>query len=298
MSLTSVPFADLIHPVTVEVVPLGESAWVIAVPSAPEAQLQPCLLACQRALATEASMRLSPRWVSVVPGLTTVTVFADPQAMQAGGIELWRQTGERLRALSQAAVDALFLAAPMDGVAPVSASEAGFAPRGWQLPICVEAPHAEDLQALAGDRSVSPSMVLEALLSRVFQVRMLGFLPGFAYMDGWPRELLVPRRATPRTRVPAGSVAVAETFCAIYPWDSPGGWHLLGHMPLPLFDPAHPAGASWLRPGDRVRFRRVDLHEWTQLRQAVDKAEASGQPWDRNAFAVDGNEDAQPRGEG
>jgi KipI family sensor histidine kinase inhibitor len=299
MSLTSVTAADFARPVDVEVVPLGETAWAIGLSGAPEAQLQPCLLACQRALAAEASMGVSPRWVSVVPGLTTVTVFADPLATQAGGIELWRQTGERLRALSQAAVAALLQAPlPIEDVAPVSVPEAGLAHRLWQLPICVEAPHAEDLQAVALDRSTSPAMVLEALLSRVFQVRMLGFLPGFAYMDGWPRELSVPRRATPRTRVPAGSVAVAETFCAIYPWDSPGGWHLLGHMPLPLFDPAHPEGASWLRPGDRLRFRRVGLDEWAQLRQAVDKAEASGQPWDRSTFAVGGDEDPRPLEEG
>jgi len=297
MSSTSVTAADFTRPVAVEVVPLAETAWVIGLSGASEAQLQPCLLACQRALAAEASMELSPRWVAVVPGLTTVTVFADRQATQEGGIELWRQMGEHLRVLAQAAVDACFLNSTRDGVAPVLVADTRVPSRLWHLPICVEPPHAEDMQAVAEDRSVSLSLVLEALLSRVFQVRMLGFLPGFAYMDGWPRAMSVPRRATPRTRVPAGSVAVAETFCAIYPWDSPGGWHLLGHMPLPLFDPAHPEGASWLRPGDRVRFRRVDLDEWARLRQAVDRAEALGQPWDRATFAVDVDVGAELDGE-
>ena len=80
-----------------------------------------------------------------------------------------------------------------------------------------------------------------------------GFAPGFAYLGELPAELRVPRLATPRTRVPAGSVAIAGAMTAIYPQASPGGWRLLGRTDARLFDPAATTPAR-LRPGDRVRF--------------------------------------------
>lgn len=80
-----------------------------------------------------------------------------------------------------------------------------------------------------------------------------GFAPGFAYLDGLPDGLAVPRRATPRTRVPAGSVAVAGAWCGVYPGASPGGWQLLGTTDVGLWDEARDEPAL-LAPGTRVRF--------------------------------------------
>jgi KipI family sensor histidine kinase inhibitor len=93
---------------------------------------------------------------------------------------------------------------------------------------------------------------------------MLGFLPGFAYLGDLPEKLHLPRRAVPRTRVPAGSVAIAEELTAVYPVVSPGGWRLIGRTPLRLFD--HRADPpSLFAPGDRVRFVAVDAAEFEQL---------------------------------
>ena len=80
-----------------------------------------------------------------------------------------------------------------------------------------------------------------------------GFAPGFAYLTGLPDELAVPRRQTPRTRVPVGSVALAGSWCGVYPTASPGGWQLLGHTDAPLWDVDRPQPAL-LAPGTRVRF--------------------------------------------
>jgi KipI family sensor histidine kinase inhibitor len=93
---------------------------------------------------------------------------------------------------------------------------------------------------------------------------MLGFLPGFPFMGDLPEVLARPRRSEPRTRVPAGSVATAGTLTAIYPWESPGGWHLIGACPLPLFSVAWPQ-AALLLPGDRVRWRPIDAAEYHSL---------------------------------
>jgi KipI family sensor histidine kinase inhibitor len=80
-----------------------------------------------------------------------------------------------------------------------------------------------------------------------------GFMAGFGYLVGLDERLVLPRRATPRTRVPAGSVAIASTFTAVYPTESPGGWHLLGTTAAVMWDD-HRAQPALLPPGTRVRF--------------------------------------------
>src|SRR5204862_6284569 len=85
---------------------------------------------------------------------------------------------------------------------------------------------------------------------------LLGFSPGSAYRAGLPPELFAARRETPRTRVPAGSVAIGGSWTAIYPAETPGGWTLIGRSPVRLFDPAaHPP--ALLRPGVRVLFQQM-----------------------------------------
>ena len=98
---------------------------------------------------------------------------------------------------------------------------------------------------------------METLTSTEFTVAFAGFAPGFAYLTGLPPELHVPRRATPRTRVPAGSVGLAGPFAGAYPRASPGGWQLVGRTDAVLFDVARNPPAL-LAPGARVRFRRAE----------------------------------------
>jgi KipI family sensor histidine kinase inhibitor len=100
-----------------------------------------------------------------------------------------------------------------------------------------------------------PALVA-ALVGVEFTVAFSGFAPGFGYLTGLPEDLHVPRRATPRTRVPAGSVGLAGPFAGAYPRSSPGGWQLVGHTDAVLFDVDRPDPAL-LRPGARVRFREV-----------------------------------------
>lgn len=95
--------------------------------------------------------------------------------------------------------------------------------------------------------------VIAALTGREFTVAFCGFAPGFAYIKGLPAALHLPRRDRPRARVPAGSIAIAAGYLAVYPTDSPGGWHLLGHCDADLFDPDR-AEPALLTPGTRVRF--------------------------------------------
>ncbi len=121
------------------------------------------------------------------------------------------------------------------------------------LPVVFDGPDLAEVAELTR-RSV-PALV-EALTSTGFTVAFGGFAPGFAYLAGLPPELHVPRRATPRTRVPAGSVGLAGPFAGAYPRASPGGWQLVGRTDAVLFDVDRDPPAL-LVPGVRVRFRQV-----------------------------------------
>ena len=153
-----------------------------------------------------------------------------------------------------------------DGAAGEDGPDAGDdgAPREWSLPVRYGGEHGPDLAELAGLAGRAPDKLVERHVATPLAAYMLGFLPGFAFLGDIDPVLRQPRRTTPRTRVPAGSVAVANALGAVYPWESPGGWHLIGHCPVPLFD-ATRAVPALLAPADRVRFRAVGDDEHAAL---------------------------------
>jgi KipI family sensor histidine kinase inhibitor len=110
-----------------------------------------------------------------------------------------------------------------------------------------------DLQDVAERTGLSVDDVIRAHSERTYRAYVLGFLPGFAYLGDLDDALVLPRRATPRVRVPRGSVAIAGRQTAVYPFQTPGGWHLLGTTPISVFDPQRDPPALIL-PGDTVRF--------------------------------------------
>ena len=137
----------------------------------------------------------------------------------------------------------------------------------WHIPACYEAEHAPDLLDVAQQTGLHPREVVRLHSEMHFHVYMIGFVPGYPYMGDLPAALALPRRADPRIRVPSGSIAIASTMTAIYPLESPGGWHLIGTTPVRLFDAgeAHP---SLLRPGDKVTFESVTASEFASIRAA------------------------------
>lgn len=124
-----------------------------------------------------------------------------------------------------------------------------------EIPVRYDGPDLADVAALWG---VGPDEVGALHRSHAYRVAFCGFAPGFGYLTGLPPRLR-PRRSTPRTRVPAGAVALAGPYSAVYPRATPGGWQLIGTMPdpRPLWDPARER-AALLTPGTRVRFVTAD----------------------------------------
>lgn len=129
-------------------------------------------------------------------------------------------------------------------------------PRLIEIPVCYDAKFAPDIDDVAKHNGITAEEVVRLHSGALYRVRCVGFTPGFPYLSGLPAALVTPRRATPRTNVPAGSVAIGGTQTGIYPTNSPGGWHVIGRTPLQLFSPnAQPP--ALLQPGDQVRFRAI-----------------------------------------
>lgn len=141
-------------------------------------------------------------------------------------------------------------------------------PRHWRLPVCYGGEFGADLGDVAAACGRSADEVVQLHAGTEFTVYMLGFMPGFPFMGSLPEMLAMPRRSEPRVRVPAGSVAITGRLTAIYPWESPGGWQLLGRCPVPLFD-ATATAPVLLAPGDRIRFEAVTPARHAELEAAL-----------------------------
>ena len=136
--------------------------------------------------------------------------------------------------------------------------------RHWSLPVCYHARLAPDLDEVAARVGHSTDEVIERHSGVIYYVYMLGFLPGMAYLGDVPAELALPRRATPRLKIPAGSLAITNMMTSILPRETPSGWHVIGRSPMALFEVA-PTPRALLAPGDTVAFRPVSILEFEHL---------------------------------
>jgi inhibitor of KinA len=125
-----------------------------------------------------------------------------------------------------------------------------------EIPVCYDEQFALDLRKIAQMLECPMERVIELHSSAKYVVDVMGFMPGFGYLGSLHEKLKLPRKDTPRMRVPAGSVGIAEGMTAVYPNQCAGGWLLIGRTPMRLFDPRNPDPAM-LRVGDSVRFVQI-----------------------------------------
>jgi KipI family sensor histidine kinase inhibitor len=124
----------------------------------------------------------------------------------------------------------------------------------------------DDLALLAQQHQLDKDEVISIHTSKEYRVFMLGFLPGFAYMGSVDERIATPRKSSPRTTVPAGSVGIAGIQTGIYPQASPGGWQLIGRTPIKIFDVKRESPCL-LKPGDMVRFYSINATEFNKLNE-------------------------------
>jgi len=229
----------------VNIVPLGESAWTVVLGD----KVSRALHQRVTGLAARIEAARLPGLIEIVPAYATVTVFFEGEA---------REMRTRLDAICHA--ERSEAAGPDDhpersegagGSHPERSEGAG--PRLHTIPVVYDGP---DLDFVAEQTGLSADEVIRHHTEPEYLVYLLGFAPGFAYLGDLHPSLVLPRRSSPRTRVPAGSVAIAGAQTAVYPLTTPGGWHLLGSTSLKMFDPARDP-AALLKAGDRVCFAPV-----------------------------------------
>ncbi|GLS89320.1 allophanate hydrolase [Psychromonas marina] len=133
-----------------------------------------------------------------------------------------------------------------------------------ELPVYYDMTVGWDLNKVACDNNLSVNDVINIHSEKIYQVCAIGFAPGFAFLAELNERINQPRHICPRAFVPAGSVAIADKQSAVYPSDSPGGWHIIGNCPISLFNIKH-TPISPFKIGDRVKFTAINLQQFIDL---------------------------------
>jgi inhibitor of KinA len=237
-----------------EIAPLGDSALVVRVreqfADAPDETLDEVLRVFQ-----QLQHAAIPGVIELAPAYTSVAVYFDPITIaKASGApdEVFDWLASRIRA--------------------VVAGGAGrrrkvkFRSRNVEIPVCYDPEFAPDIDDVAQHTKLSATEIVDLHSTGEYRVACIGFVPGFTFLAGLPKNLATPRRDVPRKEIPPGSVGIGGAQTGIYPSRSPGGWNLIGRTPLKLFDPTEDP-PTLLCPGDRVRFRAITREEFESLKQ-------------------------------
>lgn len=228
-------------------VPLGDSAFLLRFSQTAGDSEQALRLILQTAERLRAAAL--PGVIEIAPAFASVGVFFDPTTIAAA--VKTDSPGEWLRArMMELAKEAT--------ASPMQSAEA----RAVEIPVCYDKEFALDLELVAEHAGIPIDEAVEQHAAGDYLVQCVGFTPGFPYLSGLPATLATPRRASPRTLVPMGSVAIGGTQTGVYPVASPGGWNVIGRTPLSLFDVSRNPPAL-LQAGDRVRFRRITREEFS-----------------------------------
>jgi len=218
------------------VVPFGDAAVLVVLEAADEHD--PAVIRGVHRLAAAIRGLGDPDLGSPVPGATSVLVGFDPLALDPAEAEA---------RLGPALVGASDERAGDDGLSPLV-----------ELPTRYGGTDGPDLATVAATAGLSERAVVDLHASVEYVVGFLGFAPGFAYLSAVPPAIATPRRATPRERIPAGSVGIADRRTAVYPGGTPGGWQLIGRTDTTVWD-ARRDPPALLTPGTRVRFVPVPV---------------------------------------
>lgn len=212
------------------ILPVGEAAFTVEFGN----RVDPALTARVHALDARLTPDTLPGLIETVPTYRALLVRYDPCVCPADETEA-------------------ALSAHLDALVEIELPEG----RLIEIPVRYGGDAGPDLASVARHTGLSPTDVIRLHTAPTYRVAMLGFAPGFAYLQGLDPRIAAPRLETPRTHIPPGSVGIAGEQTGVYALDTPGGWRILGRTDLVLFDPAREA-PFLLQAGDRVRFIAED----------------------------------------
>jgi inhibitor of KinA len=224
-----------------KIAPLGDSAAVVTLGETLDASTA----AAVQALVAALEAKPLPGLIECVPANASITVYYDPARVPG---TKGQPPHERLHRWIE------------DRAASAGRNKPA-AGRLVTVPVCYGGELGPDLETVGEEHGMSADEVVSVHSGAEYFVSAVGFTPGFPYLGGLPQRLHTPRRKTPRIRVPAGSVAIGGSQTGIYPFETPGGWNLIGCTPWRLFNP-HARPPALLQMGDRVRFQPITAAEY------------------------------------
>ncbi|MBW8351836.1 5-oxoprolinase subunit PxpB [Bacillus sp. IITD106] len=186
-----------------------------------------------------------PGFIEAVPAYTTLTCFYDPVSV---GTDFPYET----------------VKSELERIVPNISSPEKQSEKMIEIPVCYENDFAIDIDFVAHHNGLSKKEVINIHSDTLYHVYFLGFAPGFPFLGGMNEKIAAPRRTTPRLKVPKGAVGIAGKQTGVYPFESPGGWQIIGRTPLELFNPKL-TPPTLLLPGDKVRFVPISKQEFDAL---------------------------------
>lgn len=231
-----------------ELFPLGESAIRIELGD----RIHPDIHRKVKIVSDYLDQHSFPGMIECIPSFSSVTVMYDPlqvRVLHADDLELKnRSSYEIVSSILEQMVSRL-------------GDAVHYQPRVVEIPVCYGGEFGPDLDHVAGHNQLTPDEVIDIHTGGEYLVYMIGFAPGFPYLGGMSEKIATPRRPSPRTSIPEGTVGIAGMQTGVYPISTPGGWQLIGRTPLQLFRP-NENPPSLLQSGDIVKFRSISRKEF------------------------------------
>ena len=228
-----------LHAFNMTIRPFGDSALLIDIDAGNTDASSDVVMA----LNTQLLQQRTGGITQTTPSYDSLLVCFDPQRLQQGLLQT------KIRSIA----DTLDLTHILQG-------------HYWHLPACFDAPYSLDCEALEDELSQDWRSIIDCFCAGEYRVHAVGFLPGFTYLGNLPDALHCNRLPNPRTKVPSSSIAIAGAQAGIYPFDSPGGWQIIGRLPFPIFQTQADRPALF-QPNDRIGFEAITPDVFRELEQ-------------------------------
>ena len=231
--------------------PLGDSALVITFGDSIQYDIHKQIKTCKDSI----ELNPFPGFIECVPAFTNLTIFYNPLEVVAAV-----KKKEKKEFVSPFEVVSSFLQSKLEN----EQAEKELDHRTVSIPVCYGGEYGPDLEYVARHHNLTPEEVISIHSEGEYLAYMIGFAPGFPFLGGLSEKIATPRRPSPRTSIPAGSVGIAGMQTGVYPISTPGGWQLIGQTPIKLFLPEQNP-PSLLQAGDIVKFEPISKEEYQEI---------------------------------
>ncbi|MBY0222469.1 5-oxoprolinase subunit PxpB [Sporosarcina aquimarina] len=193
-------------------------------------------------------------YIESVPAYTSLTVYYNPYIVHQSITDGLPKSPFR------------YVSVYMENLVQKIGKQPGSEEKLVTIPVVYGGEYGPDLEYVASHHGLSPDEVIEIHSKNEYLAYMIGFAPGFPFLGGMDERIATPRKETPRTSIPAGSVGIAGLQTGVYPLETPGGWQIIGRTPVDLFLPDQQP-PTYLQAGYKIRFKSISVREYTRIKE-------------------------------